>query len=127
MKIRAGAILAAMVAMAGTADAEDFSCSFGQGACLQYGDTVCSSGGKCVQQDAQCFSPLTCGYGGFVCKSDLDDLQTKARSLATDYDELVNKYNSLVDSSQELAESYDRAKRCVRDAATLEEAQECQF
>ncbi len=44
---------------------ESFSCSFGKrGACLGYGDTVCSSSGKCVSDDAVCFDSYTCGWGG---------------------------------------------------------------
>jgi hypothetical protein len=115
---------------------EYFSCPFGKrAACLDYSDTVCDGVvGKCVDSSAKCFSSSTCGYEGFVCKSDLDDLQRRARSLATDYDTLVVKYNSLLDSGKTLASQLDaltaaqeEAKRCLTNATSLEEAQACRF
>ena len=69
---------------------QNFSCSWGkQGACLDYGDTVCSSSGKCVSADAACFSSYQCNYEGFTCKSNLTD-------CADQYDSLIAKYNTLV-------------------------------
>ena len=51
---------------------QGFSCSYGdRGACLGYGDTVCSSSGKCVSESAACFDSYQCNYEGFTCKSNL--------------------------------------------------------
>ena len=82
---------------------QSFSCSFGKtAACLDYGDKVCSSMGKCVSDDAVCFSSFTCGYGGFVCKSTLED-------LADDYDELVSDYNNLRNKCNNIVDDYNDA------------------
>jgi len=104
----------------------NFSCSYGkQGACLDYGDKICSSYSKCVSQSAQCFNENACGYGGFVCKSDLEDmaseydiLASKYRSLAQDYDDLVNDYNDLLKKHRSI-------KTCVEYAETIEDAKLC--
>ena len=82
---------------------QSFSCSFGKtAACLDYGDKVCSSMGKCVSDDAVCFSSFTCGYGGFVCKSSLED-------MADDYDELVSDYNNLRNKCNNIVDDYNDA------------------
>ena len=136
--------LATIVAFTLVASAygEDFSCALGRrGACLSYGDTVCSSAGKCVQQDAICFQPYTCGFGGFVCKSKLDDvvdeynsLADTNRSLVADYNDLTERFNALLRTSKSLSDDYDeltvkhrRSRDCVTYASTLEEAQGCAF
>ena len=47
------------VSIAHPVHAQNFSCGIGdRGACLGYGDTVCSSQGRCVGSDAQCFDKL---------------------------------------------------------------------
>jgi hypothetical protein len=70
---------------------QNFSCLSGaDGACLGFGEKVCSSQGKCVSSDAMCFDVYTCGYGynnGIVCKKDYD-------SLVGEYDSLINQYNN---------------------------------
>jgi hypothetical protein len=104
----------------------EFSCSFGkQGACLDYGDKVCSSMAKCVNNDAICFDSYTCNYKGFICKSKFDDLAEeyddllgKCKNIASEHDELVDQYNSLLRKYKEL-------ESCVSYASTLEEAQAC--
>ncbi len=128
------------VTLLGSSQAQNFSCPFGkQGACLDYGDKVCSSLGKCVDQNAVCFDSYTCDFKGFVCKSDFDQLGNeynsllrKARSIAEDHNSLLAKYNDLVDEHNALIERYNNALRarqvfsdCVRDADTLDEAQRC--
>jgi hypothetical protein len=128
------------VALVGAAQAQNFSCPFGkQGACLDYGDKVCSSFAKCVDQNAVCFNSYTCDFRGFVCKSTLDDvtdeydsLLQKARSLASDYDDLRSRYDEAVDEFDALKDRYDDALRarqvssdCVQNAADLDEAQQC--
>lgn len=55
--------------------AQSFSCSMGQPACVGYDEKV-------VRQDAQCFAGYTCFPGGFVCKSDMDELADKAKRMA---------------------------------------------
>ncbi len=90
----------------------NFSCNYGkQGACLDYGDKVCSSYSKCVKDDAVCFDSYTCGYQGFVCKS-------KFQGLADEYDELVEKYNSLVRKK-------NNQNSCLSGASTMDEVQSC--
>ena len=119
--------------------AENFSCSFGRGACLDYGDKICSSQGKCVSDDAVCFDSFTCGYGGFVCKSKMDDLANsyddlvrKAKSLGSEYDDLVAKHNDLIDDMSALQRRFGDAvteklniESCLSSAASLEDAQAC--
>ncbi len=75
-------IVLALGLLAHEAVAQSFSCNLGkQPACLSYSDMV-------VDRNSQCFDQLTCFPGGFVCKSDMDDLQTKAKRIATNYDDL---------------------------------------
>ena len=85
-------------------NAQTFSCSFGEPACLSYGDKVCPSHAKCVDSSAQCFDSHTCNYKGFVCKSTFDD-------VVDEHNEVVESYNELVD--------------CVALATSIEEAQLC--
>lgn len=76
----------------------NFSCAYGmRGACLGYGDKV-------VDQNAQCFSGSTCGYGGFVCKSKLDDVVGEYDTLVNSYNDLLRKNKSLVATAQDLLE-----------------------
>ena len=103
-----------------------FSCPMGkQAACLDYGDKVCPSYGKCVDDDAICFSSFTCDYKGFICKSKFDDL---ADDLAYEYEKLVDKYNETVNKynkTVEVIEEYEDQRTCVEYASTLEEAKNC--
>ena len=110
-----------------------FSCSFGQqGACLDYGDKVCSSFAKCVKSDAVCFDSYTCDYNGFVCKSkfneladDFDDLLKKCRNIASEYDAVVNDYNELIRKHKMLASEYEEIQSCISYATSLDEAKRC--
>lgn len=94
---------------------QNFSCSFGStGVCLDYGEKVCSSFGKCVDRSAVCFDEYTCGFGGFVCKSDYESLSMKFDTLVMEYDTLVMEYNLLlgkqkilINSHSELLEKYN--------------------
>lgn len=86
------------------AAAQNFSCPIGKrGACLDYNDNVCDGwNAKCVKKDAQCFDSYTCGYGGFVCKSDMDNLGTKAKKMASNYDDFrscISRSNDMDDIS----------------------------
>ena len=111
----------------------NFSCSYGkQGACLDYNDKVCSAYSKCVDQNAQCFNQNTCGYGGFVCKSDLEDLAndydslaSKCKRLANDYDDLTDKYNNLVNDYNNQLEKHKSYQDCIEYSQTLEDAKLC--
>jgi hypothetical protein len=138
---------------ASAAFSENFSCSFGRGACLGFGDTVCSSNGKCVNNDAVCFDGYLCGYEGFTCKSnvsecvdDYNNLLNKNIDLVSDYNdlldrnnELVTDFNDLLDRNNELSGAVARLRRdledaqddirnlrsCVSYSSTLSEAQDC--
>jgi hypothetical protein len=82
----------AVLLVAGTpmVHAQNFSCGIGdRGACLGSGDRVCSSSGKCVSDDAQCFDLYQCDSEGFTCKSDVTACSEK-------YDVLVREYNNVV-------------------------------
>jgi hypothetical protein len=107
--------------------AEDFTCYSGRGACLNYGDTVCSSGAKCVADDAVCFDAYTCGYGGFVCKSGMDELASKFDALAVRFNDLLDSSKAVSAEFDDLAEKQRRARDCVASAGSLEEAQGCIF
>jgi len=75
--------------------AQGFTCSTGRPSCLGYGDKV-------VDQNAVCFSNATCGYGGFVCKSKLDDVVGEYDRIVSSYNDLVRKNRSLIESAQEI-------------------------
>jgi len=106
------AIIIQFTPQAASGFGNDFTCPIGkQGACLGYGDKVCSSMAKCVSNDAVCFDSYTCNYKGFTCKSKFDD-------LATEYDSLVDRYNRLLRAQRDL-------ESCVSYASSLEEAQTC--
>jgi len=128
LTIIAGTLLAIPPAVQG----QSFSCTFGQPACLDYGDKICSSAGKCVDESATCFDSYTCDYEGFTCKSNLTD-------LAGDYDQLVNRYNDLLNDAKELGDEYDELlsefedaiyahqsfKDCVEASGSISDARYC--
>ena len=111
----------------------DFSCYAGkQGACLDYGDVVCSSQARCVARDAVCFDSYACGFKGFICKSKMDDLVDKCQAIAREHDQLVEQnskllreYRTLVERYNALAQYYEQLKACVISAATGLEARAC--
>lgn len=98
----------------------DFSCPFGtNGACLDFGDKVCSRSAKCVDDDAACFSAYTCGFGNeFVCKSEYED-------LVNEYDDLVRRHNDLVDELARLQRKQSDVESCISYSSSLDEAQNC--
>jgi hypothetical protein len=105
--------------LAHIANAEDFSCYPGKrGACLDYGDKVCSSYAKCVGQNATCFEANACDFRGFMCKSKFDDLAESCKRLADDQDSLIAKYNILLSETKTMNE-------CVNNSRTLIQAQAC--
>lgn len=82
-----------------------FSCPWGKdGACLDYGDKVCSSSAMCIDSTATCFNSGTCDYDGFICKSD---------------------YNDLADKAKAIADNYDGMKTCLMKAITIDDAKGC--
>ena len=148
MRMLIGVLAIGFLSAVGSADADNFSCPFGKrGACLDYGDKVCGSFGKCVDDNAVCFASYTCDFRGFVCKSafdevvdDFNELVRKARTLASDYDRLVSDHNALIDEHNDLVDDYESLARKYRDAtdardefaecvafsSTLEEARLCE-
>ena len=77
---------------------QNFSCGYGmRGACLSYGDKV-------VDQNSVCFSNLTCGYKGLVCKAKLDDVVEEYDTLVQKYNELLRKQRELASTAQEILE-----------------------
>ena len=96
-----------------------FSCSYGdRGACLSYGETVCSSLGKCVSESAVCFDSYQCNYQGFTCKSNVTACAEEYDGLLTRFNSLVNDYNELLVDSREVRASLD---------STLEELGQTQY
>jgi len=117
-----------------------FSCSYGdRGACLGFGDTVCSSSGICVDQNAACFDKYQCDYEGFTCKSNVtecaaahDKLLRENKTLVVEYNGLLKKHNDLIDDFNEnldiakgMAARLDDIESCLIYASTLEAARLC--
>jgi hypothetical protein len=71
-----------------------FRGDYHRGACLGYGETVCSSSGMCVHQNAACFDSYQCNYEGFTCKSNVTE-------CAEAHDVLLRTHNELVDDFKE--------------------------
>ncbi len=72
------------------------------------GKTVCSSSGKCVSSDAQCFSSYQCDYEGFTCKSNVTDLAEEYDGLQIRFNSLVGDYNVLLEDSREMRAAFQR-------------------
>jgi hypothetical protein len=95
------------------AHAQSFSCGIGdRPSCLGYGDTVCSSQGKCVGQNAQCFDSFQCNYEGFTCRSNVT-------SCVDDYDELLRTHNTLVREYNDLLDERDELREDLRDLVNI--------
>jgi len=120
------AVLSLSISTATFAYGNDFSCSYGkQGACLDYGDKVCSSLAKCVSQDAVCFDSSACDYKGFICKSKFDGLVDRYNDLSSKYSTLATKYDDLVDEHNDLVRRFNNLQSCVGAASSLDEARAC--
>lgn len=128
------------IALPSLLSGQSFTCGFGdQAACLGYGETVCSSGGKCVSADAACFQSYQCNYEGFTCKSNLTDCAQEYDALQTRYNALVDEYNELLDDSRELKNAFqstmaelDKTKDvltdlqyCIEDLGRLDDPTSC--
>ena len=103
-----------------------FSCSDDKrSACLDYGDTVCSSDSKCVAGDAVCFDSYTCTYKGFICKSKYDDLLDEYNTLSDEYNTLSSKCQTITMEYDNLEYKFRNLKNCISLADSLEDAQDC--
>ncbi|QFT97437.1 hypothetical protein FIU85_09005 [Roseovarius sp. THAF8] len=78
-------------------------------ACLGYGDTVCSSRGKCVSQDAACFESYQCNYEGFTCKSNLTECGAEYDGLLIRFNTLVDDYNELLEEAHDMRTEFQTA------------------
>lgn len=126
---------------------QGFSCSYGdRGACLGFGETVCSSAGMCVDKNSACFNKYQCDYEGFTCKSNVTECVDDYNQLLDDHNELVRKYNTLLDDHRDLLTTHndlvddnnsnllvirqlkaglEDVETCLTYASTLDEAQSC--
>lgn len=112
---------------------QSFSCPYGKRAsCLDYGDKICSSFAKCVDQSAVCFDAYTCNYKGFICKTKFDDLVGEYEELLRQHSMLIDQYNELaeqhddnVEEHNTLVRAYSNLESCIEYAATLEEVRDC--
>jgi hypothetical protein len=112
-------ILALALALTAPAFAQSFSCRIGtRPACLDYGDTVCSSTGKCVNANAACFDTCQCDYEGFTCRSNVTACVEK-------YDDLLREHNDLLAQAKRAQSDAENAETRVRWATSLDEAQAC--
>lgn len=105
---------------------QGFTCSYGdRGACLGYGDTVCSSSGKCVSEDAACFDSYQCDYEGFTCKSNVTECAEAYDALLKKHNELVDDFNKNLEIAKGMAARLEDVKTCLIYASTLEDAKLC--
>lgn len=105
---------------------QGFSCSYGdRGACLGYGETVCSSGGMCVDQNAACFDSYQCNYEGFTCKSNVTECVEAHDALLRRHNELVDDFNENLEIARGMAGRLDNIEICLTYASTLEDAKLC--
>lgn len=131
---------ATLIVLGSSANAQSFSCRIGtQPSCLAYGDTVCSSLGRCVSDNAVCFDRYQCNFEGFTCASEVtecvddfnDLLQTHNRlvgdynDLLEDRDGLLRDRDDLLDTGRALARDLDDLRACLQFASTLESARNC--
>lgn len=114
--MKRGALLLAVIGLCGPAAGQSFQCRIGQDpACLNWGDTVCSSGSKCVSESAACFDAYQCDYKGFACRSDVVQCIEAHDRIAQDYNALLADYETLRSAGQQLAESHDVLQRNLED------------
>lgn len=96
--------------------AQSFSCRIGtRAACLDYGDTVCSSLGKCVDSSSVCFNQYQCDYEGFTCKSNVSDCVKEYEDLLSRHNSLIDDYNELVRQQEQLVEAYEASLEEYKD------------
>lgn len=119
-------ILLAALTFTSPALGQSFSCRIGtQPACLDYGDTVCSSSGMCVDRNAACFDKYQCDYEGFTCKSNVTECVEAHDALLRKHNELVDDFNENLEIAKKMATRLDDIESCLIYASTLEDAQLC--
>lgn len=119
-------ILLLALTLASPALGQDFSCRMGtQPACLDYGDTVCSNRGMCVDSDAACFDEYQCNYEGFTCKSNVTECVEAHDALLKKYNQLVEDFNANLEIAKKLGKRLDDVQSCLTYASTLEAAKQC--
>lgn len=105
---------------------QGFTCSYGdRGACLGYGETICSSNGMCVDQNAACFDRYQCNYEGFTCKSNVTECVNAHDALLRKHNELVEDFNENLEIAKRMATRLDDIETCLIYASTLEGAKLC--
>jgi hypothetical protein len=119
-------LLFALMFLPAAATAQGFTCNIGgRPACLDYGDTVCSSMGKCVSQNSSCFRTNQCDYEGFTCRSNVTACVNDYEDLRSDYNNLVDEHNDLVEELDVLSSSKLEYYFCIQRAGTIEAAKNC--
>ena len=114
------AILLGVLSMATPAMGQSFSCNIGaRPACLGFGETVCSSSGMCVNQNAVCFDRFQCNFEGFTCKSNVTDCADRYERLLRDHNSIVNVYNDLLEAHNRLVREHDALTSDHRDLRFL--------
>jgi hypothetical protein len=125
MMIR-GLLLALTLIPTGVGAQQGFSCSYGdRGACLGFGDTVCSSSGMCVDQNAACFDKYQCDYEGFTCKSNVTECVEAHDTLLRKHNDLVDDFNENLEIAKYMAARLDDIENCLIYASSLDAARLC--
>lgn len=126
--IRRFLLVSTLSFLPGVLTAQNFSCGYGsQPACLDYGDKICSSRGKCVDSDAACFEPYQCNYEGFTCKSNLTDCANEYEDLLQKHNDLVDDYNDLLARAKRRKSIMEEVADCIRYANSISDAQSCAY
>jgi len=121
-----GILVALSMTLAAQASAQNFSCHIGtRPACLDFGDTICSSMGRCVNANTVCFDNFQCNFEGFTCRSNVTACIEEFDDLQRRHNNLVRDYNELLQETQRLRFEEEAAEHCVQWATTLVEAQSC--
>jgi hypothetical protein len=119
-------LIALFLIPTGVSAQQGFSCSYGdRGACLGFGDTVCSSSGMCVDQNAACFDKYQCDYEGFTCKSNVTECVEAHDTLLRKHNDLIDDFNENLEIAKDMAARLDDLESCLIYASTLEAARLC--
>ena len=119
-------IVVVAIVLTSSASAQDFSCRMGmQASCLDYGDTVCSSRGMCVDKNAACFDSNQCNYKGFTCKSNVTECGEAHDALLKKHNELVDDFNGKLEILKKMAVQLEDIQTCLNYASTLDAAKLC--
>lgn len=110
------------------ATAQNFSCRIGtQPACLDYGDQVCSSSGKCVDSSSACFDQYQCDYEGFTCKSNVTECVDAHDALVRKYNDLLSDHEDLIEVAKGVEAQKQEIEFCLELANNLEDAKACRW